>query len=120
MDADQDGCVDQVCGLEEEVILLDTWWLPKVILGMRARLACLKSEGPGSSGHGHGHAYGHNQHNGQGPVKAALAQLRVFLRQLSNYVRIGWIDEKDALAVIDYAENSRDVLLGDYDDLECY
>lgn len=120
MDADLDGCVDEVCGLEEEVALLDAWWLPKMILGMRARLACLKSEGPGPSGHGHGHAYGHGHGNGLGPANAALAQLRVFLRQLSNYVRIGWIDGKQASALVDFAENSRDVLLGDFDDLECF
>lgn len=74
LDADRNGCLDDVCELEIQLSALDTWWMPKMVLSMRARMACAKARA--------------------GKAKAAAGQLKAFVNQMRAYARTGWIDKE--------------------------
>ncbi|MBW2704155.1 MAG: hypothetical protein JRF33_25325 [Deltaproteobacteria bacterium] len=99
LDSDRNGCLDDVCELGMMLIPLDAWWMPKMVLSMRARMACAKARA--------------------GKAKAAAGQLKAFVNQVRAYARIGWIDKQAAVNLTAYANNARKVVLGQLDDLMC-
>jgi hypothetical protein len=99
MDADGDGCIDTACGLGEEVGLSVRWWLPGLVLGLKAHRACWHAE--------------------RGRTRPAVAQLRVFARLVWVFGRLGWISDAAAEHLREYANNARAGLLGDFSRLDC-
>lgn len=99
LDEDRNGCLDDVCDLEGHLLALDAWWMPKMVLSMRARMGCAKATA--------------------GKPRPAAGQLNAFTKQVGAYARIGWIDKESAAKLIAFAYNARKVVLGQLDDLIC-
>jgi len=99
MDADLDGCIDRACGLKEEVLGTQMWWVARMVLLQKARLACWMDK--------------------RNKPRAAAGLLWAFGRLVRNFTRIGWIAPGDGERLQTFAKNARNAVLGYMGSLNC-